>query len=281
MTPHGWLTEDLAAAGVVWLFGGALLGAALGLAVGMARSTLQGLGSGLLLWGLGNVLVSAGVLAYLQHDSVELALPPLRCEALGDGAGMALHRIVLRAQRPGEPAHEVRHQLREGPCPELLGDPVRLRLRHDALASSVPDIAGDTIDERPLAIMAIWGAFGGFGLLAGTLLLVSGRRRARADAAAKAAPGAAPDGVAAWRTRIGETLGLLGLAVFVAAFAGGLFLDGSSERAVQFGLRCAGTSFLIWLGSGLLAGTMTTVAAAVMALLGGVLLFFAELMRHF
>lgn len=275
MTPQGWLIEDFAAAGFVWVFAGALLGAGVGLAVGLMRGVPRGLGAGLLIWGLGNAVVAAGLVAYLRVDSTVLTLPPLRCQALGDGRNTVMHQLVLAVQRSGEPAHEVPMAATTGPCPELPGAALRVRLRTDALASTAPVIKGEPDDERGPAFAAIWALFGAFGLVAGGVLLATGRSRTTAAASAKGSGGVAP-----WRTRIGELLGLLGLAVFVTAFFGGMFLDGSTERAIQFGLRSAGTAFGIWLVSGLLAGTMTAVPAAVTLLIGGLLLLAAEVMRR-
>jgi len=75
-------------------------------------------------------------------------------------------------------------------------------------------------------------------------------------------------------------LGLLGLFLFLAAFFVSPFLDGSEERAIEFGLRCIATAMGTWLAAGLLAGTMTWGSALSLAAFGGAMLGFAELVRR-
>lgn len=276
MTPRGWLIDDFALLGVTWIFGGLLLSLALGAAIGMRRNATQGLSAGLLLWGAGNLLVSAAVVAYLLVDTVTLKLAPTRCEPQSAGVGKPAHRQYHAVHRPGEPAHEVAMPAAEGVCPETHIAPVPLRVRRDALAASAPLIDADRIDDRPLAIASIWGAFGAFSLLGGALLRGHGSSGRRTPARA-AAPPRPP---AAWRQSIGMLLSQRGLLVFLAAFIAPFFLDGSSERAWQFGLRAAGTAFALWLLAGITAGTMTWVPGFVLVAFSAALIGFAELARR-
>ena len=85
--------------------------------------------------------------------------------------------------------------------------------------------------------------------------------------------------VAAWRRSLGNLLGQLGLLLFLAAFVMPWFLDGSTERAVQFGLRCVASAMGLWLFSALAAGTLTLGAAVFLLVFGGALAGAAELMR--
>lgn len=89
-----------------------------------------------------------------------------------------------------------------------------------------------------------------------------------------------PPKVAPWRQWCGEVLGWLGLALFLAALIVSPFLDGSTERAVEFGMRCIAAAMGSWLAAGLFAGTMTWGTAMFLVAFGAAMVGFAELVRH-
>lgn len=131
-----------------------------------------------------------------------------------------------------------------------------------------------TVDgDGPVALMGVCGAFGGVGALFGGLMLAQGGGQLRAGSPP------APRALATWRRGLGNLLGQLGLLLFVGAFAVPWLLDGSTERAVQFGMRCVASAMGCWLLSAGVAGTLNVGAAVFLLTFGGALLGFAELMR--
>lgn len=277
MTPSGWLTNEVTLFGVAWMFGGALVCAPVGWLVGRRRGVELGIGSGLVLWGLGNLVV-VGMMALLVHvDSVVVKAVATRCEPATDGQGRPERTLFHTVQQPGAPVHEWRGTTAPGLCPEGPPDVAVLRLRRDALATSTLRIPAEPIvgdDDTPLAVMVTWGIFGAAGLLMGGLLSAqTGEGRPRANPAA-----AAP--VAAWRQRLGILMSQLGGLVFLAAFIAPWFLPGSTERALQLGMRCVASALGLWLMAGLLARTMHVGAAVFLVTFGGAMLGFAELARR-
>jgi hypothetical protein len=152
-------------------------------------------------------------------------------------------------------------------------------VRTTDLASTTALLTGNPADDPPRAVMATWGMFGGIASLMGWLLLAN-RAGNKSRQAARELPDARPSRpIASWRKAIAIQLGWLGLLVFVAAFIGPALLDGSGERAAQFGLRSAAAAFIIWLFGSAFAGNLGRVAALVMLALAGALLGLGELVR--
>lgn len=170
MTPTGWLTDDFAILGALWIFGGVLLCVGVGAATGLLLGTEKGLGAGLLLWGLGNVAVAALTALYLWVDSTEVALHVARCEPLASSSGKPTHRLSFELERPGAAPRQAALQPIAGPCPLDTDQPLQLRVRRDALGAGAGPLAAEVVDDRPQVIAAVWAAFGSFGLLAGSLL---------------------------------------------------------------------------------------------------------------
>lgn len=267
MTPSGWMIDNFVGWGAAWMFAGALLSVLVGVLVGRRRSVERGVGTGLLLWGVGNLLVALAVVAYMELDSTVVTLKATRCEPSTDNRQRPLYTLYYAVQRPGEPAHEVTARGQRGLCPESPMPVEALRLRKDALASPAALIEGDHAgDDAPMAVSVIWGAFGVFAVFGASLMLAHARARP-APAARSAGP------VAPWRLGLGQLLGNLGLLLVLAALIGPLFLPGTTERAIAFGLRTGATALGVWIVAGLLAGTMQWPAVAfllifVLAMLG-------------
>ena len=278
MTPDGWLTSQVVMLGAAWIFGGALVAVAVGALVGRRKGTEAGIGSGLTLWALGNLAVVVLMALVVHVDSVVLHLEPTRCEPRTDSRGTAVRTLYHAVQRPGEPAHELQGPTQRGLCPEGGSAREALRVRRDALASPVLRIPSETVtgnDDTPLAVMATWGMFGGIGLLMGGLLLAHGA------GAGRPAPVRPPQATPApWRVGLGNLLGQLGGLVFLAAFIAPWFLDGSTERALQLGMRCVAVSMGLWLVAGLVARTMHLGAAVFLLFFGSAMLGFGELLRR-
>lgn len=138
---------------------------------------------------------------------------------------------------------------------------------------ALPQPARAALGDGPVALMGVCGAFGGVGALFGGLMLAQGSGQGRAGSPPS------PRALASWRRGLGNLLGQLGLLLFVGAFAVPWFLDGSTERALQFGMRCVASAMGCWLLSAGVAGTLNVGAAVFLLCFGGALLGFAELMR--
>jgi hypothetical protein len=272
MTPAGWMLDPFVFLGFGWSFGGALLCVALGFLLGRARGPTLGAGSALLLWGLGNLLVAALVVVYVEFDSTVLTLQATRCLPSVDSRGQPLRTFFYAVQRPGEPAHEARTAPDSGPCPEGRLPAERLRLRKDALASAAPLIAAEEVDSgAALAAAVTWGVFGVFGSFAGGLLLAHHRNRG---------PAPPPRPLAPWRLGIGQLLSSLGMLLLLAAFIAPWFVAGGMERSLVLGLRTGAAALGCWIVSMLLAGERGAGAgAAFLSLFALAMLGVAELLR--
>ncbi len=285
MTPSGWTLNSIALAGFAWTFGGLLLAAGLGALVGRRRGITAGLGSALLLWALGNLLTVALTLLYWHVDTTVMALPVQHCEAATDHR----ERQVFFALPDGR-----RVQMQAGSCPEA-PPPEPLRLRKDDLASArnplTADWAADT--DKPVAMAVTWGGFGGIALLMALVLLGptpqtpraghashqrDGNRRGQASGTPAPQAVQATSAVAAWRLTIAEIIGGLGLLLFLAAFIAPFFLSGSTERGIQFGMRCVAMAMACWFLSGLLAGSLQWTAALFLLFFGGAMAGIAQLL---
>jgi hypothetical protein len=274
MTPDGWLTEDFAGWGALWLFLGALPAAGLAALVSRWKGVTTGAGSGLLVWGLGNLVVALGVALATQVDSVDLTLPLMRCDAGQDHRQRAERTLTYRLVQPGRAEREVALPTTRGRCPDEPMGQTLVRVRKDTLASTAPRIKGEDAGAgNALVIMLLWGVFGSFAVLGGGLMVRSERPHRPAP------PAASAQAPAAWRTGIGTLLGQLGLVLFLAAFVVPWFLDGSTERALQFGMRCVASAMACWLVAGLVAGSMNLGAGVFLLAFGGAMLGFAELIR--
>ena len=279
MTPQGWQFDNLVLVGVAWMFGGALVALPLAWWLGRRRDTEFGLGAALLLWGLGNLLVCAWVVVFIQFESRVLLLKPTRCEPSTDPRGEPQHLLFHALPASAGALREVSGPALPGVCPEGVAPTNALRVRNTDLASTTALLTGNPADDTPRAVMATWGMFGGIASLMGWLLLAN-RAGNKSRQAARELPDARPSRpIASWRKAIAIQLGWLGLLVFVAAFIGPALLDGSGERAAQFGLRSAAAAFIIWLFGSAFAGNLGRVAALVMLALAGALLGLGELVR--
>ncbi|MCA0244023.1 MAG: hypothetical protein LCI02_24670 [Proteobacteria bacterium] len=275
MTPAGWMLDPFIFLGFGWAFGGVLPCMLLGLLLGRAHGTALGAGSALLLWGVGNLLVAALVVVYVEFDSTVLTLQATRCEPSADRDGQPLRTFYYAVQRPGEPAHEARTPAESGACPagRLSADGVALRLRKDALASAAPLIAAEEVEGGAALPAAItWGVFGVFGSFAGGMLLAHHRdRRGHAPPPAPVAP---------WRLNLGRLLGSFGGLLLLAAFIAPWLLGGSMERGLVLGLRTGATGLFCWIAAMLLGGERGAGAgAAFLCLFALAMLGVAALLR--
>jgi hypothetical protein len=243
--------DNFVAWGAAWMFGGALLSVLVGVLIGRRRGAGVGAGSGLLLWGAGNLLVALAVVVYMEVDSTVVTLKATRCEPSADNRQRPMYTLYYAVQRPGEPAHEATARGQRGVCPESPMPVDALRLRKDALAGTAALIQGDHAgDDAPMAVSVTWGAFGVFAVFGASLLLAHGR-------GTPSRPTRSPGPVAPWRLGLGSLLSQLGLLLVLAALIGPHFLSGTTERAIVFGLRVGATALGVWIVAGLLAGTMT------------------------
>lgn len=273
-TPSGLQLEDLLLAGVGTLFGGVLVAAAVGALVGRWRGGTAGLGTALLMWGVGNLLVAATGVVLVRFDSQVLNLPVARCVP-ADGSHRPYRDLWLRLPAPlvdGQPRHVFVGRV-PGVCSGDDSPPSDepVRVRNDDFAAPRATIHGELEhDDKPVLIGVLWGVFGGAGVLMGSLILGS-------DAPSRAP---SPGPVAAWRRTIGELFGGLGLMLFLAAFIVPFFLDGGAQRQVQMGLRSVAAAMGCWIVAGRLARTMPWGTVMFLLFFGSVMLGFAELIRH-
>jgi hypothetical protein len=273
-TPSGLHLEDLLLAGVGTLFGGLLVAAAVGALVGRWRGGTVGLSTALLMWGVGNLLVAATGVVLVRFDSQVLNLPVARCVP-ADGSRRPHRDLWLRLPAPlvdGQPRHVYAGRV-PGVCPgadsPAPSEPVRVR--NDDFAAPRATIRGELAhDDKPVLIGVLWGMFGGAGVLMGSLILGN-------DTPSRVP---SPRPVAAWRRTIGELFGGLGLMLFLAAFIVPFFLDGGAQRQVQMGLRSVAAAMSCWVLAGRLAGTMPWGTVIFLLFFAGVMLGFAELIRH-
>jgi hypothetical protein len=295
MTPSTWTVDTLVAYGALWMFGGVFVAVGVGALVGRHNPTL-GAGIGLLTWGAGNLLVSVLLALMTYVDATVLTLPLQSCEAdpapgparaasasppaaaaTPAATAPASYQPVFRLQTAGRPDRVVLGPKLDRPCPGRPGERVELRIRQDAMETQNQRLVGAWADDdKPVAIMTIWGVFGGAGLLFGGLL--AGHQRL-AKSSAKVQQRAHEAVIAPWRKTIGALLGQLGLWLFLGAFVAPFFLDGGTDRAVQFGLRAASAAMACWLLAAGVAGTLTVAATGALILLAGGLLGMAELTR--
>ena len=114
MTPEGWLTDDFAGWGALWLFLGPVPAAGLAALLARWKGVVAGAGFGLALWGLGNLLVALGTALATQVDSIELPLPLLRCDETDDHRQRRERTLTYRLEQPGKGLREVTLQTVRG-----------------------------------------------------------------------------------------------------------------------------------------------------------------------
>lgn len=263
------------------MFGGVLPALGLGFAVGRLYRVEAGIASGLLLWGLGNLAVAAGVALFIHVDSTVVSARLSRCEPLAPDRGRSMQQQFFRVPA----AATLAAGLREISTPPLQGlcaeDPnptdIALRVRKDDLRGTAALIPGEAADDdKPVVIMVLWSIFGGAGSLIGGVLLAS-TRPGRRPQQARPAPAVA---VAPWRRSLATSVAQLGLMIFVAAWVAPWFLEGSTERSLQFGFRCAALALACWFSANIVAGSLTWGASISLLGMGGVLLGLAEVVRR-
>ena len=169
MTPKHWQLDDIALLGVGWTFGGVLVCLALGFWVGRNQGSMRGIGSGLLLWGMGNLLAVLAVAVFVYVDSATLNLPVARCEPMPTVKGQPQHQLIHDLRLPGQPAREVSTRPTRGLCPEdQLGLEAWVSVRKSDLTGSAVSVQGEAADDdKPLALMATFGILGGIATLIG------------------------------------------------------------------------------------------------------------------
>ena len=279
MTPSTWMAENIAMFGFAWIFGSVLLLIPVGVLIGRFRGAEAGAGSGLLMWGAGNLLVCALMASYTYLDTVVVQAAATRCEPGTDGSGQPTRQFHFAFQRTGEPAHELQLKAEPGLCPESPEPSVALRARRDALASSTAIVPVEAEpSDLPLVIMVAWGAFGGMAVLIG-LLIAGARAMGRPGQGVRSTGRSAAQETPAWRQRLGLLFSQLGGLLFLAAFIAPWFIDGGENRALQLGFRCVAAAMGCWLLASWLAGTATWTTALFMLMFGGIFLGVAELAR--
>lgn len=268
MTPNGWHMNHIVGYGFTMIFGGLLLWGLVGVLVGRRWGPEKGLGWALLLWGIGGLSTPLLVASYMLLDSQGLTLQPTRCEASTDSRNRPLRKLWFTLPGPAERLVETR--VERGSCEGSATLQVPLRVRVPDLSGSHSPIQAHIDDgETHWAIGVTIGGFGTVGLLMGALLLghsMPGRAKDR--------PRKEP---AAWRKSLGETISWVGLLCMLAAFIGPFLLDGSTERAVQFGLRTMGTAVATFLLAGMVAGTMTGPAGIFLVVFSAAMFGFGQL----
>lgn len=270
MTPSGWHLDHIVGYGFVMAFGGLVVWGIVGALVGRRWGADKGIAWALLLWGLGNLTAPVAVAGYMLLDTSTLVLKPTRCDATVDSRNRSYRQLWFTLPGPSE--RLIQGPRLSGPCDASDGASYPLRLRKDDLASNRSPIASHLDDgESHWAIGVTLGGFGVVGTLIGGLLLGHGRP-GKADPAPRREP-------AAWRTRVGELISWVGLLCFLAAFIGPFVIDGSTERALQFGLRSMGTAMGAFLLAGIVAGTMTGASGLFLLVFSGAMFGFAELAR--
>lgn len=270
MTPSGWHLDHIVAYGFVMAFGGLVVWGITGALVGRRFGSDKGIAWALLLWGLGNLTTPVAVAAYMLLDTTTVLLKPTRCDPSVDSRNRSYRQLWFTLPGPAE--RLVEGPRFSGPCDPSDSSDYRLRLRKDDLASNRSPINAYLDDgESHWAIGVTMGGFGVVGTLMGGLLLAH-TRPGRPDNAPRPEP-------TGWRKRVGELISWVGLLCFLAAFVGPFLLDGSSERALQFGLRCMGTAMSAFLLAGIVAGTMTGAPGVFLLVFAGAMFGFAELAR--
>lgn len=268
MTPSGWHMNHIVAYGFTMVFGGLLVWGLVGVLVGRRRGPEKGIAWAMLLWGIGGLSTPVLVASYMLLDTQGLALQPTRCEPSTDSRNRPLRKLWFTLPGPAERLVETR--VERGSCEGSAAFKVPLRVRVADLSGTQSPIQAHIDDgETHWAIGATIGGFGVVGLLMGALLLahsMPGRSDER--------PAKEP---AAWRKSLGETISWVGLLCMLAAFIGPFLLDGTTERALQFGLRAMGTAVASFLLAGMVAGTMTGPAGIFLVVFSGAMFGFAQL----
>lgn len=280
MTPSGWVQNDIVLLVFAWMFGGLLLVALpAGLLVGRStRRAEAGIGTGLTVWGVGNLLTALVGTLWLQFDTVVVTLQPTRCEVRVDGKGRegyVLHYAVPAASAGATTREAEGGLLLRGTCPpqaDLARDRMAWRARRDTLADPRAKVRLDDAEEGVLPLVIIGSVFGGAGVLMGGLLLAHLRSEGKPDR-----PTSPP---AVWRQSLGARVGQLGGLVFLAAIVLPFLLPGSLERAVGFGLRALATALGLLIVGGLLGRTLHGGAAAFLGFFALVALGVATMVKH-
>jgi len=233
--------EQIATFGLLAMFGSVPLTAPIGWLIGR-RVGFEG-GASVVLWVFGIAAAAAAVwLALHVHQQTTVTLGTrVGCEVAANGTARERYALAAGAQ--------ARHAVVPVPsaawCERTLDEPQRLRVRRAAAAGADPVARVESDPRQANALIGVFAAFGGFGLLAGTFFTVATARRHRVPRAVD------ERALSPRRQRLGQgftiagNLAMVGCAL-VAAFAdlgavraGVLVFGGAAVACVSFALALA------------------------------------------
>ncbi|HET9205829.1 MAG TPA: hypothetical protein VFO28_06310 [Burkholderiaceae bacterium] len=249
--------EQIATYGLLAMFGSVPLTAPIGWLIGRRAGFEGGVSLVLLVFGLAAAAAAVWLTIHVHLQTAVVIGTRTGCDVLADGTARERYEIGA----PVRPA--VVAQPSAAFCDRSTDEPTRLRVRRAADADGVLRARHEQDPRQANALIGVFGAFGGFGLLAGLFFAVTTLRRQR---------GVAPTDVrmlSPRRQRLGQgftiagNLSMVGCAL-TAAFAD---LDAVRSGMLVFGGATAGClSFALAMVA---RRSLALEAALILAIVGG------------
>lgn len=272
---------DLYTLGLLALFGSLGLGGALGALVGRWSRFEWGMAVGLMCLAAGGLGAAARLAWFVSYESAVLVLPPARCEQqqVGEGERGWVHiehfeqvlsnGRVLRLRKPVDTGRcKVENPDAQDDRPALPAPAQRLRysIKDASMTSDQPTLAAlETDPSQPWAMVGVFSAFGGFGLLAGLFFWAHGRAEIRRARGLQRAPAQ----VVPWRRRMGAGLITAGNITLFAGAGFAAFGDMSVERSTFVIFGGAALACAEFMAAAALWRRLTAEVALILLIVGG------------
>lgn len=233
--------EQIATFGLLAMFGSVPLTAPIGWLVGRRVGFEGGASVVLLVFGIAAAGAAVWLAVHVHLQTTVTLGTRVGCAVTADGTARERYALAVGAV--------ARHAVVTVPgaawCERTLDGPQRLRVQHTSPPDADPPARIEADPRQANALIGVFAAFGGFGLLAGTFFAVTTARRHRAPRAVD------ERALSPRRQRLGQgftiagNLAMVGCAL-VAAFAdldavraGVLVFGGASVGCVSFALAMA------------------------------------------
>jgi hypothetical protein len=252
--------EQIATFGLVAMFGSVLITSPLGWLVGRRTGFEGGVSLVLLVFGLAAAAAAAWLAVHVHLQTQVVMGTRVACDVLADGT--ARERYALAAGADARQAWVPRPSAAW--CERTVDEPTqRLRVRN-APGSDAQTMGRIEEDPRQAnALIGVFAAFGGFGLLAGLFFAVTTARRHRVQGVSE------QHALSARRQRLGQGFTIAGNLSMMGCALTAAFVDMDAARAgvLVFGGAAAGcTSFALAL---IARRRFTIEAGLILAIVGG------------
>lgn len=263
-------SERLFALGIAAMFGGALIHGLVGVIVGrVAGSFAAGASAGMILFGLTALGIGAVVAWIVIVQSVEFEARPAGCEVHDPEPGgklVAMRRNLFAPLAGGPPrlftALEPGECATAGDPPDAGNGPVRMRVRKIDLRAGNDPMPAEVVEDRRQApaLIGVFGAFGGFWLLAGLAMWPRKRDREGRSSQRPISP---------TRARWSTTLNAVGTLLVVACLGVAALVDWGATRSTLFVFRGVALACGLYAAAFFARRQLTFTTAVTLLILGG------------